>query len=128
MRRLLNRTGTTLAESPLSAGRLSELLELIDSGAISGKIAKGVLESVLADDLDPTDVVERQGLRLIADEAELGGYVDAAIAAFPEAAAQLRQGDGRPVGFLIGEVMKRTGGRAAPDPLRRMLQARIGGQ
>ncbi|MCY4377554.1 MAG: Asp-tRNA(Asn)/Glu-tRNA(Gln) amidotransferase subunit GatB [Spirochaetaceae bacterium] len=128
VRRLLNRTGMTLAQSPLSAARLGELLELIDTGAISGKIAKGVLESVLADDLAPAEVVERQGLRLIADEAELGGYVDAAIAAFPEAAAQMRQGDGRPVGFLIGEVMKRTGGRAAPEPLRRMLQARIGGE
>ena len=128
VRRLLNRTGMTIAESPLTAERLSELLELIDSGAISGKIAKGVLESVLDDDLDPAEVVERQGLRLIADAAELSGFVDAAIAAFPQAGAQLRQGDGRPVGFLIGEVMKRTGGRAAPEPLRRILQARVGGQ
>jgi aspartyl-tRNA(Asn)/glutamyl-tRNA(Gln) amidotransferase subunit B len=128
VRRLLNRTGMTIAESPLTAERLSELLELIDSGAISGKIAKGVLESVLDDDLDPAEVVERQGLRLIADAAELSGFVDAAIAAFPQAAAQLRQGDRRPVGFLIGEVMKRTGGRAAPEPLRRILQARVGGQ
>jgi aspartyl-tRNA(Asn)/glutamyl-tRNA(Gln) amidotransferase subunit B len=128
VRRLLNRTGMTIAESPLTAERLSELLELIDAGAISGKIAKGVLESVLDDDLDPAEVVERQGLRLIADAAELSGFVDAAIAAFPQAAAQLQQGDGRPLGFLIGEVMKRTGGRAAPEPLRRILQARMGGQ
>ena len=127
VRRLLNRAGMTIAESPLTAERLSELLALIDSGAISGKIAKGVLEAVLTDDLDPAQVVDRRGLRLIADPAELGACVDAAMAAFPEAAAQLRQGDRRPVGFLIGEVMKRTGGRAAPEPLRRILQARAGG-
>ena len=127
VRRLLNRAGMTIAESPLTAERLSELLALIDSGAISGKIAKGVLEAVLTDDLDPAQVVDRRGLRLIADPTELGACVDAAMAAFPEAAAQLRQGDRRPVGFLIGEVMKRTGGRAAPEPLRRILQARAGG-
>ena len=127
VRRLLNRAGTTIAESPLTAERLSELLALIDSGAISGKIAKEVLEAVLTDDLDPALVVDRKGLRLIADPVELGACVDAAMAAFPEAAAQLRQGDRRPVGFLIGEVMKRTGGRAAPEPLRRILQARAGG-
>ncbi len=127
VRRLLNRAGVTIAESPLTAERLSELLALIESGAISGKIAKGVLEAVLTDDLDPAQVVDRRGLRLIADPAELGACVDAAMAAFPEAAAQLRQGDRRPVGFLIGEVMKRTGGRAAPEPLRRILQARAGG-
>ena len=127
VRRLLNRAGITIAESPLTAERLSELLALIDSGAISGKIAKGVLEAVLTDDLDPAQVVDRRGLRLIADPAELGACVDAAMAAFPEAAAQLRQGDRRPVGFLIGEVMKRTGGRAAPEPLRRILHARAGG-
>ena len=127
MRRLLNRAGVTIAESPLTAERLSELLALIDSGAISGKIAKGVLEAVLTDDLDPAQVVDRRRLRLIADPAELGACVDAAMAAFPEAAAQLRQGDRRPVGFLIGEVMKRTGGRAAPEPLRRILHARAGG-
>ena len=127
VRRLLNRAGITIAESPLTAERLSELLALIESGAISGKIAKGVLEAVLTDDLDPAQVVDRRGLRLIADPAELGACVDAAMAAFPEAAAQLRQGDRRPVGFLIGEVMKRTGGRAAPEPLRRILQARAGG-
>ena len=127
VRRLLNRAGLTIAQSPLTAERLSELLALIDSGAISGKIAKGVLETVLNDDLDPAQVVDRQGLRLIADEAELDTCVDAAMAAFPDAAAQLRQGDRRPIGFLIGEVMKRTGGRAAPEPLRRILQARAGG-
>ena len=127
VRRLLNRAGVTIAESPLTAERLSELLALIDSGAISGKIAKGVLEAVLTDDLDPAQVVDRRRLRLIADPAELGACVDAAMAAFPEAAAQLRQGDRRPVGFLIGEVMKRTGGRAAPEPLRRILHARAGG-
>lgn len=127
VRRLLNRAGLTIAQSPLTAERLSELLALIDSGAISGKIAKGVLETVLNDDLDPAQVVDRQGLRLIADAAELDACVDAAMAAFPEAAAQLRQGDRRPIGFLIGEVMKRTGGRAAPEPLRRILQARAGG-
>ena len=126
VRRLLNRAGMTIAASPLTAERLAELLELIDSGAISGKIAKGVLESVVNDDLDPAEVVERQGLRLIADAAELDAHVDAALAAHPEAAAQLRQGDGRPIGFLIGDVMKRTGGRAAPEPLRRILQARAG--
>ena len=126
VRRLLNRTGMTIAESPLTVERLSELLQLIESGAISGKIAKGVLESVVNDDLDPAEVVERQGLRLIAGAAELDRYVDAAMAAFPAAAAQLRNGDRRPIGFLIGEVMKRTGGRAAPEPLRRILQARVG--
>jgi len=128
VRRLLNRTGMTIAESPLTVERLSELLELIESGAISGKIAKGVLESVVNDDLDPAEVVERQGLRLIAGAAELDRYVDAAMAAFPAAAAQLRNGDRRPIGFLIGEVMKRTGGRAAPEPLRRILQARVGAE
>ena len=80
------------------------------------------------DDLDPAEVVERQGLRLIAGAAELDRYVDAAMAAFPAAAAQLRNGDRRPIGFLIGEVMKRTGGRAAPEPLRRILQARVGAE
>ena len=114
----------TIEEAPLTAARLTELLALITSDTISGKIAKGVLESVLDEDLDPGEVVERKGLRLIGDEAELSLIADEAIAAFPEAAAQLQSGDRKPIGFLIGEVMKRTGGRAAPEPLRRILQSR----
>lgn len=124
VRRLLNRSGMTIEEAPLTAARLTELLALITSDTISGKIAKGVLESVLDEDLDPGEVVERKGLRLIGDEAELSLIADEAIAAFPEAAAQLQSGDRKPIGFLIGEVMKRTGGRAAPEPLRRILQSR----
>ena len=127
VRRLLNLTGITIAESPLTGERLRELLDLVDSGAISGKIAKGVLSSVLDDDLDPGEVVKREGLRLITDAAELTGYVEDVLVAFPEAARQLQQGDGRPIGYLMGEVMKRTGGRAAPEPLKRILQDRVGG-
>ncbi len=126
VRRLLNRSGMTIADSPLTAGRLKDLLSLIASGTISGKIAKGVLESILEEDIDPDILVEREELRLIGDDNVLNSIVDEAIKAFPEAGAQLQGGDHRPIGFLMGEVMKRTGGLAAPEPLRRILKSRVG--
>ena len=101
-------------ESAIAPERLAELLTLVDSGRISGSAAKSVLAAVWDGDETPAAATARLGLLQVSDEATLAAWVSAVIAEHPAQAAQYRAGKEAVLGFLVGQVMKRSGGRAAP--------------
>jgi len=124
--RALNDRGVTIAHSPISPSRLAGLLMLIERGAISGAIAKGVFETMLAGDDTADAIVAREGLTQIDDEGAIVDLVAAVVARHGDAVAQYRAGKTASFGFLVGQVMKAAAGKANPrrvnEVLRRVLE------
>jgi aspartyl-tRNA(Asn)/glutamyl-tRNA(Gln) amidotransferase subunit B len=125
IQKLLNRTGTTLRDSPLSAARLAELLRLLDSGRIHGKLAKQTLEAIFTDDKDPEAIIAERGWEQITDPEAIGKIVDGVLAENEAAVAQIRSGDSKPHGFLVGQAMRATSGRADPKLVQAVLSERL---
>jgi aspartyl-tRNA(Asn)/glutamyl-tRNA(Gln) amidotransferase subunit B len=123
IRKHLNQRRETLAASHLTPARLAALLELLAAGTVSGKIAKQVLATAIAQDRDPQAIVAEDGLRQITDAAELQPILDRVVAENPRVGAQIAAGERRPVGFLVGQVMRHTAGRAHPDQVHGLIEA-----
>lgn len=124
IRKHLNRRRETLAASHLTPARLAALLELLASGAVSGKIAKQVLAAVIEQNRDPQAIVAEEGLHRITAAAELQSILDRVLAEHPRVGRQIEAGDRKPVGFLVGQVMRHTAGRADPERLHALIDAR----
>ena len=122
----LKETGGDFERTALSPERLASLLKLIEAGTISGRIAKDVLVEMIRDDRDPAAIVESRGLMQISDEAALAGIVDQVIADHPGPAADIKIGKKAAMGFLMGQIMKATAGRANPEIAGRLLRKRLG--
>ncbi len=126
LRRLLNAASLDFAASKVTPAGLAELLDLMDTGAISGKQAKDVLEKAFASGKSPKAVVADEGISQLSDTSELESIVDAVIAENPKAVEDYRAGKASAVQFLMGQVMKRTKGRARPDVVTPLLQSKLG--
>jgi aspartyl-tRNA(Asn)/glutamyl-tRNA(Gln) amidotransferase subunit B len=120
--RELNRDGRDVSACPIEPGHLAELVRLIDSGAISGKIAKDVLAAMYRSGDSPGAVVEREGLAQISDQAALEAIAREIIDANPGQAASYRAGKHQVLGFFVGQVMKATRGQANPKLVNGLLQ------
>ncbi|MFN2525726.1 MAG: Asp-tRNA(Asn)/Glu-tRNA(Gln) amidotransferase subunit GatB [Actinomycetota bacterium] len=122
---LLNEAGIELWESKVKPRDLAALIALIDSGEISGKQGKAVLAEMFATGGAPQEIAQEKGLRQVSDTAEIESAVDEVIAENVDAADKVRAGQLNTIGFLVGQVMKKTAGRANPglvnDILRRKL-------
>ncbi|HXX37676.1 MAG TPA: Asp-tRNA(Asn)/Glu-tRNA(Gln) amidotransferase subunit GatB [bacterium] len=121
----LNATGLEIEQVP-GPSALAELLALIDRGTLSGRSAKEVLEEMLRTGRAAGEIVRERGLVQISDEAELVRLVEAAIAENPGPVSDVRAGKDRAVTFLVGQVMKKSRGRANPEIVNRLLRDRIG--
>ncbi|MGQ0572254.1 MAG: Asp-tRNA(Asn)/Glu-tRNA(Gln) amidotransferase subunit GatB [Armatimonadota bacterium] len=121
----LNNRNAEIDQIALTPFRLAALLRLIDAGTISGRIAKDVLLEMIEHDRDATEIIEARGLSQISDEDILRRVVDEVIAAHPGPVADVRAGKERALGFLVGQVMKTTGGRANPETANRLLHERL---
>lgn len=117
----LNHFNLTLEACPLTAGRLASLQSLLDAGRIHTKIAKQLLVSIFEEDKDPETLLQEKGLESIATEQQLAPIVESVFSAHPNVVAAVKAGDARQKGFLVGQVMKATGGRAAPDLVNALL-------
>ena len=117
----LNEEGLTVKESPVTPENLAELISLIDKGTISGKIAKQVLPEMWRSGESAAAVVEKQGLVQISDEGELSGIVRKIIDANPQSVADYKAGKKKAIGFLVGQIMKETKGRANPASVNELL-------
>ncbi|HKT36990.1 MAG TPA: Asp-tRNA(Asn)/Glu-tRNA(Gln) amidotransferase GatCAB subunit B, partial [Ktedonobacterales bacterium] len=126
LRRLLNADGLDITASRVSPAALAGLLDLLDSGTISGKIAKEVLEKAFATGETPAAIVTREGIAQISDTTELDSIVDEVLAANPKAVEDYQAGKTASLQFLVGQVMKRTKGRASPDAVRPILLGKLG--
>jgi aspartyl-tRNA(Asn)/glutamyl-tRNA(Gln) amidotransferase subunit B len=116
-----------LASCPVGPGALAGLVRLIDAGTISGKIAKDVFERMWATGEEPTAIVAREGLTQLSDESALEALVAEVVAASPEQAASYRGGKAAALGWFVGQVMRRTGGRANPQRVNALLRKALGG-
>jgi aspartyl-tRNA(Asn)/glutamyl-tRNA(Gln) amidotransferase subunit B len=125
LRRLLNAAGKEIGESPVSPAAIAELVELVEANTINGKQAKDVLEKAFTSGEMPGAIVKREGIAQISDEGELVAAVEAAIAENPKAVEDYKSGKTSAVQFLVGQVMRRTKGRAKPDAVSPLLVEKL---
>ncbi len=117
--------GVEAAEVPLTGGQLAELVGLVADGTLSSKLARQVLEAVLAGEGSPAEVARQRGLVQISDAAELEAIVDRVIAEQADAAQRVRDGNAKAIGALVGAVMRATQGKANPPLVNELLRARL---
>ncbi len=122
---LLNAQGRTIDASPISADDLAKLLELVDSGVISGKAAKTVFEEMAASGRPPAEIVESKGLVQVSDQAAIEDLVAGVLAEFPEEVQAYRGGKEKLLGFFVGQIMKKTRGKANPQLVNEVLIKRL---
>src|SRR5690606_5384485 len=124
--RRANEAGVDLADVGATPEQVAQLQRLVDEGKLNDKLARTVLEGVLAGEGDPDEVMRARGLAVVSDTAALSAAVDEAIAANPEVAAKVRDGKVAAAGVLVGAVMKATRGQADARTVRELILQRLG--
>jgi aspartyl-tRNA(Asn)/glutamyl-tRNA(Gln) amidotransferase subunit B len=122
---LLKNAGLEIEASPVSAERLGELVALIVSGELTGKLAKEVLPKMFESGDTAAAVVEREGLKTISDTGELERMIDEVIAGNPKQLEQYRAGKASLIGFFVGQVMKASRGQANPALVNDLVKAKL---
>jgi len=123
----LNRDGVDIADSPVSAQALGGLLQRIDDGTLSGKLAKQVFEAMWNGEGDADAVIEHKGLKQISDSSAIEGIIDAMLARSAKQVEQYRGGQEKVFGYFVGQVMKETRGKANPQQVNELLKKKLGG-
>jgi aspartyl-tRNA(Asn)/glutamyl-tRNA(Gln) amidotransferase subunit B len=126
--RLLNETGTPIESCPLRPVQLAGMLGLMDSGTISGKIAKTVFEEMYRTGGDAEAIVRDRGLVQITDQDAISKAVDEVISASPGEVERYRAGEEKLMGFFVGQVMKLTRGKANPRAVNETLRKKLKGE
>lgn len=121
----LNTSGLEIKDCPVSPEKLAGLLKLLDKGTISGKIAKTVFEEMWSSGKEAETVVKEKGLVQISDEGAIVAIVDTVIAANPKSIEDYKAGKEKALGFLVGQIMKQTKGRANPELVNKLLKERM---
>jgi aspartyl-tRNA(Asn)/glutamyl-tRNA(Gln) amidotransferase subunit B len=116
-----------IASCPVGPAALAGLVGLVDAGTISGKIAKDLFERMWATGEEAAAIVEREGLTQLSDESALEAIVAEVVASSPAQAASYRGGKAAALGWFVGQVMRRTGGRANPQRVNALLRKALGG-
>lgn len=123
--RRANAAGVELEDVGITPGQVAELQGLIGAGTINDKLARQVIDGVLAGEGSPSEVVEARGLAVVSDDGALTAAVDAAIAANPDVAQRIRDGKVQAAGALIGAVMKAMRGQADAARVRELILERL---
>ena len=121
----LNREGKVVADSPVSPAQLGSLIDLISANTISGKIAKEVFEILWAEGGDPVAIVEQRGLRQVTDTGAIEKLVDDVIAANSDKAVEVKTKPAA-LGWVVGQVMKASQGKANPQAVNALLKSKLG--
>jgi aspartyl-tRNA(Asn)/glutamyl-tRNA(Gln) amidotransferase subunit B len=117
--------GLEIAESPIPPAAIAELVQLIEEGVISSKIAKDVFDRMWAGEGAASAIVEKQGLRQVSDTGALEKIIDDLIAANPGQAAAVKDKP-QAIGWFVGQVMKATQGKANPGAVNQLLKSKLG--
>ncbi|WP_295790518.1 Asp-tRNA(Asn)/Glu-tRNA(Gln) amidotransferase subunit GatB [uncultured Veillonella sp.] len=125
MAKLVNDANITFAEAQIKPEQLAGMIALIDKGTISGKIAKKVIVSMWETGKDAATIVEEQGLVQITDTGAIEEIVKQVIADNPKSVEDFKSGKGKAIGFLVGQVMKQSKGRANPGVVNELLQKHL---
>ncbi|MCP5146021.1 MAG: Asp-tRNA(Asn)/Glu-tRNA(Gln) amidotransferase subunit GatB [Gammaproteobacteria bacterium] len=118
----MNKDGMAISEIPVKSEMLAELLSAVSDGTISGKIAKEVFEAMWQGEGRAREIIERRGLRQVNDTGAIMAFVDQVIAANPEQVEQLKSGKDKVLGFLVGQIMKLSKGKANPQQVNELLR------
>jgi aspartyl-tRNA(Asn)/glutamyl-tRNA(Gln) amidotransferase subunit B len=123
----LRKAGVDAGESRLDGPALAELIEMVDDGSVSSSAAKDVLAGVMSGEGRPREVAETRDLLQVSDAGALETAVAEVLAANPGAVEEFRGGEEKVVGFLVGQVMQATDGRADPRMVNQLLRQRMSG-
>jgi aspartyl-tRNA(Asn)/glutamyl-tRNA(Gln) amidotransferase subunit B len=118
-------TGTELTALPITPAQVARIAELVAAGTLNDRLARDVIDAVLAGEGNPDEVVEARGLAVVSDDSALTAAIDEAIAANPEVAAKIRDGKIAAAGVLVGAVRKATGGKADAARVRELILQRL---
>jgi aspartyl-tRNA(Asn)/glutamyl-tRNA(Gln) amidotransferase subunit B len=121
----LNNAELDLADSPISADALGGLLDRIADKTISGKIAKDVFGKMFAGEGAADEIIDRDGLKQVTDMGAIEGFVDEVIAANPDQVEKAKQNP-KLLGFFVGQVMKKSQGKANPQAVNELLRSKLG--
>ncbi|GAB4163829.1 MAG: Asp-tRNA(Asn)/Glu-tRNA(Gln) amidotransferase subunit GatB [Rickettsiaceae bacterium] len=121
----LNKSSTPLSECKITPIMLREMVELIENGTISGKIAKTVFEEMFTSGDRAQKIVQDKGLVQVSDRGAIEPIIDQIIAANPDSVEAYRNGKDKLFGFFVGQVMKQTGGKASPQIVNELLQEKL---
>jgi aspartyl-tRNA(Asn)/glutamyl-tRNA(Gln) amidotransferase subunit B len=121
----LKKDALDIAASPVSPAQLGGIIDLIGSGAISGKIAKDLFEIVYTEGGDPAEIVEARGMKQVTDTGAIEAAVDQIIAENPAQVEKARQNP-KLAGWFVGQVMKATGGKANPATVNQLVMGKLG--
>ena len=124
--RRANETGVEVTALPITPAQVARVVALVEAGTVNDKLARSVIEGVLAGEGTPDDVVAGRGLVVVSDDAALGAAIDDAVAANPDIAAKVRSGKIAAAGALVGAVMKATRGQADAARVRELILTKLG--
>ncbi len=122
---LLNKAGLGIERSPVRAGQLGQLLDLVQDGTLSGRLAKDVFGLMFESGDDPARIVEERGLKQVTDTSAIEPIIDRLIADNPGQVETYRKNP-KVLGWFTGQVMKATGGKANPQAVNAMLKSKLG--
>jgi aspartyl-tRNA(Asn)/glutamyl-tRNA(Gln) amidotransferase subunit B len=123
--RLLNQNNLELADSKIRPQHLTRMLQMIDEGTISGKMAKVVFEEMFSTGKPPEDIIKEKGMEQISDQETLQKVIDEVVAANAKVVDDYKNGKEKAFGFLIGQIMKATRGQANPALVNELLKEQL---
>ncbi len=123
--KLLKEAGLSVERCPVKPKDFSQLINHLSNGDITDRIARTVLEEMFKTGTGPESIIDKKGLRPIQDTGTLGKILDEVMSENPKAVRKIAQGDTKPIGFLVGEVMKKTNGRAHPAKTKGLIHKRF---
>jgi aspartyl-tRNA(Asn)/glutamyl-tRNA(Gln) amidotransferase subunit B len=122
----LNRDHLDVTAAKISPSALGSLLDRVADGTISGKIAKEIFEAMWSGGGDADAIIKARGLEQISNTESIEKLVADVLAANPEQVAQFRAGKAQVLGYLVGQIMKASGGKANPQQVNKILRAKLG--
>ncbi|MEP6891728.1 MAG: Asp-tRNA(Asn)/Glu-tRNA(Gln) amidotransferase GatCAB subunit B, partial [Nitrospirota bacterium] len=124
--RELNNSGADASASPVTPERLVSLLQLVEQGTISLKVAREIFPEIYSSGKTPEQIVQEKGLIQVSDEGSLDKIIGEVIEKNPTQVAQYKEGKQQVLGFLVGQVMKTSGGKANPGKVNELLKKTLG--
>lgn len=125
--RELNQSGLSADRSPVTPDRLAALLQLVERGTISLKVARDIFPDLYRSGASPERFVQEKGLTQVSDEGALGLIIDEVLVKNPAQVGQYKSGKTQVLGFLVGQVMKASGGKANPGKVNELLREKLAG-
>ncbi len=123
--RELNNSRTDISVSPITPERLVSLLQMVDKGTISLKVAREIFPELYSSGKTPEQIVKEKGLTQVSDEEALAKIIEKVLSKNPAQVAQFKEGKQQVLGFLVGQVMKASGGKANPGKVNELLRKRL---